>query len=534
MSRPFRTITPSSTVAPDGRRQLPARGATVCLAVVSKRASAPSCIYQIPCPRSRDAADDRPFHHRQSPTRRRRSSRDVDAGRAAAVPRRPRRPRARRSPAGVWTSRWTGGRGGRGCARGGCAPGLADALRERMARTGVFTFDHLPYYAGLHDDDIRAGRAAYLECRVPGVPPGAAVTYTLSVTVGRDGGQPEDARDPQPDPARRRPALHPRRRAAHLQPGRVPGRRGVGAAPPAGGAAWTSSGSTSPTWRMGTRARRAGRAGGRDGRRPRRRAATRRVPLVDVAADSVSFAVPHDGDGTARRSPSVTAAGTPSPVDLAARVDVGTARVMFVNFAIQGLNDLFATPDDDYQPPRSYTQLTMRDEAASYSSRPGSEENSVGDGYAFTIDAHRRYGIPQMWAMNGGLATLLAHDCPDDVARHAPRRRGRPARAGRRRLRRPPPALLHGRDERRRHPVRRPGPGAGARRGPARLLPGPAADDLQGQRRGGAAVGGHGVRRRRRRHRAGRGARGGGGGRRATRRSRTRSRRWGRCTTGGG
>ena len=89
---------------------------------------------------------------------------------------------------------------------------------------------------------------------------------------------------------------------------------------------------------------------------------------------------------------------------------------MFVNFAIQGLNDLFATPDDDYQPPRSYTRLTMRDEAASYSSRPGSEENSVGDGYAFTIDAHRRYGIPQMWAMNGGLATLLAHDCPDDVA----------------------------------------------------------------------------------------------------------------------
>ncbi len=57
-------------------------------------------------------------------------------------------------------------------------PGLADALRERMARTGVFTFDHLPYYAGLHDDDVRGGRAAYVECRVPGVPPGAAVTYT--------------------------------------------------------------------------------------------------------------------------------------------------------------------------------------------------------------------------------------------------------------------------------------------------------------------------------------------------------------------
>ena len=134
------------------------------------------------------------------------------------------------------------------------------------------------------------------------------------------------------------------------------------------------------------------------------------------------------------------------PVDLADRVDVGTARVMFVNFAIQGLNDLFATPDDDYQPPRSYTRLTMRDEAASYSSRPGSEENSVGDGYAFTLDAHRRYGIPQMWAMNGGLATLLAHDCPDDLAAHARATCEAgllvPVVAG---LRRPPPALLHGR-----------------------------------------------------------------------------------------
>ena len=113
------------------------------------------------------------------------------------------------------------------------------------------------------------------------------------------------------------------------------------------------------------------------------------LPLVDVAADSVSFAVPHGGDGAL---PPVTVryrGGDAVAVDVADRVDVGTARVMFVNFAIQGLNDLFATPDDDYQPPRSYTRLTMRDEAASYSSRPGSEENSVGDGYAFTACAPR-------------------------------------------------------------------------------------------------------------------------------------------------
>ena len=61
--------------------------------------------------------------------------------------------------------------------------GLADALRDRMARTGVFTFDHLPYYAGLHDDDIRAGRAVYLECRVPGVRAGRGGDVHASVTV---------------------------------------------------------------------------------------------------------------------------------------------------------------------------------------------------------------------------------------------------------------------------------------------------------------------------------------------------------------
>jgi hypothetical protein len=59
----------------------------------------------------------------------------------------------------------------------------------------------------------------------------------------------------------------------------------------------------------------------------------------------------------------------------------------------------------------------MRDPAASYSSRPGSKESNTGDGYAFTLDAHRHYGIPQMWAMNGGLLDLLAHDCPEDLER---------------------------------------------------------------------------------------------------------------------
>ena len=92
---------------------------------------------------------------------------------------------------------------------------------------------------------------------------------------------------------------------------------------------------------------------------------------------------------------------------------------MFINFAIQGLNDYFATatsPDAHDPTPRTYTQVTMRDEGARFSSRPGSMEDSTGDGYAFTLEAHRRYRIKQMWAMNGGLLDLLAHDCPDELA----------------------------------------------------------------------------------------------------------------------
>ena len=102
-----------------------------------------------------------------------------------------------------------------------------------------------------------------------------------------------------------------------------------------------------------------------------------------------------------------------------APVHAGRTRVMFVNFAIQGLNDYFATattPSAHDPVPRTYTQVTMRDEGARFSSRPGSMEDSTGDGYAFTLEAHRRYGIKQMWAMNGGLLDLLAHDCPDELA----------------------------------------------------------------------------------------------------------------------
>ena len=412
--------------------------------------------------------------------------------------------------------------------------GLAGALRERMARTGVFAFDHLPYYAGLHDDDIRTGRAVYLECRMPGVRPGATVTYTLSVTVSGGAGSEVLTSGPRTlhavDPRFTRkevrrihsPGTFQAGRAWVLHHRRTPGFdqlridvADLGAdGPPERADLVVQVGDTVIDLRAG--------------RYPT-------VPLVDVAADSVTFAVPAAGEAL----PPVTVryrGGDAVAVDLADRVDVGTARVMFVNFAIQGLNDLFATPDDDYQPPRSYTRLTMRDEAASYSSRPGSEENSVGDGYAFTIDAHRRYRIPQMWAMNGGLLDLLAHDCPDDLDALRRRRAAPACSCPSSRVTAPTASPTT-------RPTRTSTPSASAPRileqvlgaAAARLLPRLSGSTTgKRQRRGGTAA------RRawstswstpvpsRARCPTGRSRHP------ATRRSPTRNRRWGRCTTGAG
>ena len=412
MSRPFRTITPSSTVAPDvdgssphGDRRLPRPCIETGRCAVMH--------LQIPCPRSRDAADDHPFHHRQSPTRRRRSGRDVDPGRAAAVPRRPRRPRARghRLEPGR-----RGGRAVMGVA-GAHAAAAAGAGGRAARADGPYGRVHLRPPALLRRAARR--RRPRRPCGVPGVPrAGRAARGGGDVHAVRDG-VPRRRAAPDAHGPHRRPCTPSTRAspattcgASSARARSTPARRGccTTGAP----RAWTSSGSTSPTW-----------AGSPSAASWSSRSATRSWTSPPAGTRRCRWSTsrrtrsPSRLRTTGTRLPPVTVryrGGATVPVDLAARVGVGTARVMFVNFAIQGLNDLFATPDDDYQPPRSYTRLTMRDEAASYSSRPGSEENTVGDGYAFTIDAHRRYGIPQMWAMNGGLATLLAHDCPDDVA----------------------------------------------------------------------------------------------------------------------
>ena len=292
--------------------------------------------------------------------------------------------------------------------------GFADWLRGQMQTRGQFRFEHLPYYVGL-DDALGGRRTQYLEARLPAVPTGAQIHYTLEVALATDrevrsaayttvAVAPDFTRDdirrifiPRAGQALDAWVLYHRRTAAHDEI-----RVDV-----------VDLFAERPDGTRPDRPDLAVQIGDRiiDLRTPD----PDPLPLVDVSADAVTLAVPR-AEGDAPPPVIVTHRGTAVPVDLAQRVNVGTARVAIVNFAIQGLNDLFATADDDYTPPRTYAQVTMRDPAASYSSRPGSRESRTGDGYAYTLDAHRHYGIPQMWAMNGGLLDLLAHDCPEDLA----------------------------------------------------------------------------------------------------------------------
>jgi hypothetical protein len=295
-------------------------------------------------------------------------------------------------------------------------PELVAKLRQRMAGPGQFAFDEVPPYL---DMDARMGPGVtYLEGRVAGLPNGAAVTYTLEVVLrrGQDGplvvrsatcttyaAHAEFDRDdiltthiPAPFHAMQAWVLHHRRTdVLDLFRVDVTALEDDPASPrPELLDLVVGIGDTTVDLRSPDPAR---------------------LPLACTAADTVIIAVPHTGGAVPPVAITCRGAG-PTVVDPAARRVVGGTRVMFVNFAIQGLNDYFATADTDYSPPRTYAQVTMRDEEASFSSRPGSREDHTGDGYEFTLAAHRYHDVPQLWAMNGGLLDLLAHDCPDDLA----------------------------------------------------------------------------------------------------------------------
>lgn len=290
-------------------------------------------------------------------------------------------------------------------------PEFVDGIRRRQERDGMFDFTALPPYLEMLD---RMGNGVeYLEGQVSGVPAGARVSYALEATFGTPDGAEIEIRSPEYSLR----AVRPEFTEADVRRTYIP-------APGENLNAWALMHQRDDRFdhvridvislSAADHERVALTAGIGTSTYSLRSPDLTDLPLVDMAADSITFSVPRDGD-----PPPVTITwntGTPQDVDLTAEPDTGRARVMFINFAIQGLNDYFAVPDTEYQPPRTYAQVTMRDEQATFSSRPGSRENGIGDGYGFTLDAHRKYGVPQMWAMNGGLIDLLAHDCPDDLA----------------------------------------------------------------------------------------------------------------------
>lgn len=138
-------------------------------------------------------------------------------------------------------------------------------------------------------------------------------------------------------------------------------------------------------------------------------AALASLPHIDPFTDSVVAVIP-------KKQPLTSVYWHGRLVRLDDRSSVGRARLMFIHYCMQGLNDLFELPNALYDPPRTFIQTTMHDEKATYSSRPDTAERSVGDGYLFTLEAHRRYGIKHMWTFNGGVLALMAHDCPDELA----------------------------------------------------------------------------------------------------------------------
>jgi hypothetical protein len=294
--------------------------------------------------------------------------------------------------------------------------GYISGLRRQSQRDGMFDFEHLPPYLGMEAG--LAGGATFIEGRVLRLAAGSQVRYWLEVTLqrGEDGepiiqrsreytlyavrpvfGRDDIRRIFLPDvnePLEAWVLYHQRSGGFdHLRIDVVD----LAGQPPARGL-------VDLVCTIGKTAVDLSSADITD------------LPFVDPSTDSVVISVPAEQENAPLVEISYHQKNR-QRVDLNVHEPVGQTRVVFVNFAIQGLNDYFAPGDSAYSPPRTYTQVTMRDELATFCSKPGTVENNIGDGYEFTMEAHRRYNIKQMWAMNGGLLDLLALDCPEDLQR---------------------------------------------------------------------------------------------------------------------
>jgi hypothetical protein len=137
------------------------------------------------------------------------------------------------------------------------------------------------------------------------------------------------------------------------------------------------------------------------------------LPIVSWSTDRISITVPDPaGSPVLIDAFGVRQLAVPTPKP-------GQTRVLLSHFCIQAINDLLeapfastpATPGRSYDPPRTYMQVTMSDELALYSSRPDVPPGGTPDGYALGFDMHRRFDVPYDIAFNGGVLTLMAHDC---------------------------------------------------------------------------------------------------------------------------
>jgi hypothetical protein len=152
------------------------------------------------------------------------------------------------------------------------------------------------------------------------------------------------------------------------------------------------------------------------------------VPVIDRCADSVTFSAPSMTGPTASASTAASGASTPRPVVQVVRGGVRSgqlvlddppkpARLLLLNYCIQGFNDLFEIPEYHHSPPKTYMGIAMLDEGGLYSSRPFRAENGEPDGYALLLRAQRRWNVPSHWALNAGVLLMWAHDCPEELER---------------------------------------------------------------------------------------------------------------------
>ena len=145
-------------------------------------------------------------------------------------------------------------------------------------------------------------------------------------------------------------------------------------------------------------------------------------PIIDRSTDSFVFSVKRSAAEPLQTVEIITGRGPsadshvvsldPSHVDQT--YGFRPTALILLQYCIQGFNDLFTWPIASYRPPRSYIEVTFADEAAAYSSRPGTRENAIPDGYRYALEAQRDYQVKTQWAFNAGVLMLLRYGLPAD------------------------------------------------------------------------------------------------------------------------